>query len=497
MSERKESEKSVEQVTQNNKITQPILYKNKIFPFARLKKSISFHQKQKASTLAPNENIIDKNLQDEIVTTENLIPHLEQEIDKEESTKELIETTLKSVEKQQSNKKKWLSFGFLMLNLAILAGILIYQFSNEEPVSISVLLTSTINWWWLLIAVVVFMLINVVDSMRVSITVKKATGRSRPYLSYKSTLICRFYDSITPLATGGQPFQIYYLAKRGLNASTASSVPLAKYFYSQVTFIIYTLIILFVSFTMDLHINPVLYTLSWVGLVLNVLLIAAVFFLSISKKTAPRIMIWLLKLGAKMHIVKDYRSSFRRVMRTVKEYTTTFKMFMKSGWMALFQFLLSVVYLTLVYSIPFIVYCIFVEFNPSLWFTFLIFQVVCDLELSFIPIPGGAGTAELSFSALFQTYFKDTGVFVWAILFWRFFTYYAYLLQGALVLLYDFLIGNRKIAPLLQRFKDEDRAKAENLKNAVVNAQTTKKGKKDTEKYVNFKSNESVKNKKE
>ena len=487
MSIEKDNEKGVEQVdTKPNKIEKSVLYQNKIFTFARVKKTffITLKNKQPQNT--------------EVITTDNIIPRLEQEMEKEESTKDLIDSSLKTVEKQQSKKKKWISFGFLMLNLAILAGILIYQFSNEEPVSFTDLLTSTINWWWLLIAVVVFMLINIVDSMRVSITIKKATGRYRPYLSYKSTLICRFYDSITPLSTGGQPFQIYYLSKRGLNASTASSVPLAKYFYSQVTFIIYTLIILLVSFTIkDITINPVLYTLSWVGLSLNFLLIAAIFFLSISKRLAPKIMIWLLKLGTKLHIVKDYRASFRRVMRTVKEYTSTFKMFMKSGWMALFQCLLSVLYLTLIYSIPFIVYCIFVEFDPSLWFTFLIFQVVCDLALSFIPFPGGAGTAELSFSALFRDYFTNTGVFVWAILFWRFFTYYAYLLQGVLVLLYDFLIGNRKIAPLLQRFKDEDRAKAENLKNAVVNAQIDKKGKKDTEKLVNFKSSINTKNKKE
>lgn len=433
-------------------------------------KKIVLYQNKTFSASHSHKHFKTKTVKQETITTENVIPHLIQEAKREEATKDMMQSTMETVNKQRSKKKRWLSVLFLLLNLAILIGILIYQFLNETPVSLPELLTSKLNWWWLIVAVALFMLINIVDATRVYLTIRKATGRHRPWLSYKSTLCCRFYDNITPLATGGQPFQIYYLSKRGLNASSATSVPLAKYIYSQTTYIIFVFIMMLFGsgIIIDAQISPFILTLAYVGLALNLLLILAVVLLSISKKVAPRIVIGLLKLLNKMHLVKDYRGTFRKLMRTVKEYISTFRMFMKSGWLVFGEFLLSVLISILGYSIPFVVYCIFCPFDINLWFTFAVLQMICDMAVSFIPIPGGAGTAELSFSAVFAPYFSNTGVFVWAMLFWRILTYYGYLIQGGLLLLYDFAIGNKKIEPMLQRFKDEERrAKETNLKKIL------------------------------
>ena len=441
-----------------------VWYINKTFSASHAHKIFNLEINNKKENIATNEKTT------ETVTTENVIPLLIEEAKREEATKDMMQSTMETVKSQRSKKKRALSIIFLVLNLAILIGILIYQFINEEPVSFQELLSSKLNWWWLIIAIVLFMLINIVDAIRVYLAVKKATGRSRPWTSFKSTICCRFYDSITPLATGGQPFQVYYLSKRGLNASSATSVPLAKYIYSQTTYILFVFIMMLFGsgIIQGANISPFVMTLAYVGLSLNLLLIFAIIWLSVSKKIAPRMVIGILKLLNKMHLVKDYRGTFRKLMRTVKEYISTFRMFMKSGWLVFGEFLLSVVVCLLGYSVPFVVYCIFCPFDINLWFTFAILQMVCDMAVSFIPIPGGAGTAELSFSSAFAPYFTNTGVFVWAMLFWRILTYYGYLIQGGLLLLYDFAIGNKKIEPMLQRFKDEEqRAKESNLEKVI------------------------------
>ena len=430
------SEKLLKELNRN-----PVLFKNKAFSPSHFKPKISSRYI--------------KNLK---ITTDNVIPVLKDEAESEERTKEIIESSYKAVEKQRSKKKRWLSFAFLMINFAVLAIVIVYQVLNEQPVSIADLIWSKINWWWLIIGVLLFMAINFLDAARISLYVKKATGRFRPFLSYKSVVTCRFYDNMTPLATGGQPFQIYYLSKRGINASTASSIPLAKYVVSQVVALFFFATILILNAVLDITAEPTLLILAWIGLTLNLLLIFAVFMLSVSKRVAPRITIRILKLGYKMRLVKDYRATYRKIVGMVQEYNQTFRMLMKNGWLALWQFILSIAFLFASYTIPFVVYCIFNPYDPSVWFNLFVLQVVCDLALGFIPIPGGAGGAEISFGVLFQSYFKTSGgIFLWAMLFWRFFTYYAYLLQGALLLLYDFLIGNRKIKPLLKRFEYEDK----------------------------------------
>ena len=442
----------------------PVLFLNKAFSACHFRVGKFSHRR--------------KSLEDNIVTAESTLPLLKSEAERDTMAKEAVDSSYKMAEKRKSKRQRWINFGFLMLNLVILALILFFQIRNEGAISFSDLVSSQMNLWWLFAAVVLFLFINAVDSLRISISIKQVTGRSRPFLSYKSTAICRFYDCVTPLSTGGQPFQIFYLSKRGLNASTASSVPLSKYVYGQIVFVVYTAIILIVSLFLNMNINPVLRTLSWIGLILNALMIFLIFMLSVSKKVAPRMVIGFLKFGAKLRIVKDYQATFKKVIRTVKQYTTTFKMFMKNRWNAFLQILITIVCLTSVYTIPFVVYCMFTN-APSIeiWFQLMVLQVVCDLAISFIPIPGGGGSAELSFGALFGQYFKNcaSGVSVWAMLFWRIFTYYGYLLQGLLVLLYDFLYGNKKIAPLLQKFKDEDKLKAASLYREIDRAEKATK----------------------
>lgn len=432
-----------------------VLYKNKTFSACHSHpKIVAFMSKNTAS------------VSDDTITTENVIPHLIKEAERDIETDAAMKSSMQSVKTQRSKKSRWLSAIFLILNLVVLVGIFIWQFLNEPPTSLPELLQSKLNWWWLIVAIGLFFLINFLDSARINLAIKKVSGRSRPHLSYKSIAICRYYDALTPLATGGQPFQVYYLNKRGLNASSATSVPLAKYIYSQVTYILFSLIVLLCgSGFITTSVNPLVMTLCYIGLALNLLLLLAIFFLSISKKVAPRIMFGLLKMLKWMHIIKDSRSLFKKVMRTVKEYVSTFRMFMTSGWLMFFEFLLSIALTLATYSIAFVVYCVFCDFDISLWYTFLTLQLVCDLAISFVPIPGGAGTAEISYSTLFASYYTMAGagnVFVWAILLYRIMTYYAYLIQGGIILLYDFAIGNKKIEPMLQRFKDEDRRAKEN-----------------------------------
>lgn len=382
-------------------------------------------------------------------------------------TKDIAKKSEETVTKQRSKKKRWLNALFMLINLGIVVGILLYNFlGQEDPMSISELLTRQINWIWLLVGFLVFLLVNFVDSIRVNIMVYHITKRSRPFTSYKSVAMCRFYDCVTPMSTGGQPFQVFYLKKRGLSAGTATSVPIAKFLYSQFFFIIFSLIVLICQYTYITNFSPAIITVAYVGFALSALLIVAVLFLSISKKVAPSMTIGILKLLNKMRIVKDYRKSFVKVMKTVREYVATMRQFVSNWWIALSMMFFSVLYLIINYSFPFIVYATFMPLDSN-WFEIYIqlftLGLICDLASSIIPLPGGTGMAEISFAVLFSSFFITTdgyNIAVWALLLWRIFTYYGYLLQGLLVMFYDYLFGNKKIAPLLKRFKEEDEEKA-------------------------------------
>lgn len=389
------------------------------------------------------------------------------EPDKEQMTADITQKSEEKVTKQRSKKKRLASTIFLLINLAIVVGILLWNFlGNSNSMSFEELLTRQINWWWLLVGVLMFVLINFTDSIRVFTMILYSTKRARPFTSYKSVGMCRFYDSVTPMSTGGQPFQVFYLNKRGLPAGTATSVPIAKYLYSQFYSIIFTAIVLICQHTYIVSLNPWILTIAYVGFALNALLIGSILFLSVSKKVAPSCAVGILKLLAKMKIVKDYRKSFVKVMKTVREYVATMRQFVSNGWVAVFMFLSSLLYTILNYSLPFIVYATFMPLDAS-WFSIYLelftIGMICDLACSIMPIPGGTGLAEVSFAALFSSFFTTSdgyNIVVWALLLWRIYTYYGYLIQGLFIMFYDFVHGNKKIKPLLERFEKEDKEEA-------------------------------------
>jgi len=392
------------------------------------------------------------------------------DISVETRAENIIEDAESTVAKQRSKKNRLTSTIFLVLNIIILAVIMYFQLSAEDVVPLDQLINEQIEWGWFMLAIFFVVLVNATDASRLWVLIKFTTGRSRPWLSYKSMVIQKFYDNITPMATGGQPFQVFYLNKRGLPASSATSIPLAKYLYNQIIFVMFGIVILLLAHNQITTMTPLVTTLCVVGLALNVAIILLILFLSISKKWGPGFTVGVLKLLNKMHIIKDYRRTYVKVMKTTREYVDTSRIFMSNKWILLSEIFLSILYLLFQYSLPFLIYLGFGgEFNLNIWLEIAALTLICDFAVSFIPVPGGAGVAELSFSTLFAALFTFTSgsVAAWAVLLWRILTYYIYLLQGILVMLYDYCIGNKKIQPLLDKFKAEDEMRANQI--MVVN----------------------------
>ena len=154
--------------------------------------------------------------------------------EKELSEKILTDSTEKVLENRTS-KSRIINICFFIVSIFILVGTLIYQ-RNEFGISDITESMTDLRYRFLIFVAVVFVLVMLFDSLRTHLLLFKATRLHRPFLSYKSTAICRYYDCITPFSFGGQPFQIFYLNSRGVRAGIASSVPLAKYMFSQISF---------------------------------------------------------------------------------------------------------------------------------------------------------------------------------------------------------------------------------------------------------------------
>lgn len=364
-----------------------------------------------------------------------------------EEENEKMDEAEQAVKKQSSKKKKIINLLFFILNLGIVAGLFVYNLlSDTKMTSIKELFKSKINWGIFCLAIFVVMLNMFIDSAKCWLLIWKTTGKSRPALSYKTCALGRHYDAVTPMSTGGQPFQVYYLNKRGIPAGKAVSIPLGQYVSYIMTYSIFTLIIMISSFFLSSNTSNVGSTIvsagSWVGFALNFALVLVVSLVSINRKIGTGLITGVLKLLKKMHLIKDYEQTYNKTMNVVDDYQKTMVSYTKSKSTFFFMILLSVGIMVTKYSIPYIIYAMFNGFNPAIFTDIFIKTVMIDLASGFIPLPGGSGVAELSFTAFFSS-LMGSDIF-WAMLIWRIFTYYGNMLRGIVVLTYDYAFGNKK-----------------------------------------------------
>jgi glycosyltransferase 2 family protein len=348
------------------------------------------------------------------------------------------------VAKQKSKKSKLSTFILFFVNIVIVALVLFYQINSEGAIPIGDLITFKLNYWFLVVAGLLFALMMFLKSMRFNILIKQSTGRSRPFLSYKVAAIGRYYECITPMATGGQPFQVFYLTKRGLPASTALSVPLAKFFIAQMAWL--TVNIFAVVFSIKNNLigsSTIITVVAFTSFFLNVLMVTTSLFYSVSKKFGKISVVKILRLLERLKIIKDYEKQYSKVMKTLNDYQNSIKNFIKNFPSFFFLYLLSVLIIIINYSIPFFIYSALVQYDTSLFVEIVAIAIMIEIASGMIPLPGGSGMNEISFTALFVSIFTS-GTLFWALIFWRFINYYIYILQGFLVILYDYFLGNKK-----------------------------------------------------
>lgn len=367
--------------------------------------------------------------------------------DKQIDNEHIINESLEKAESKQcekkSKKKKIFGLLFFIFNVILVVAVF-YNFANEQGgiQPLSTLFANKPKWFHLFVALGLYIATVIFNALKFLFLIHSRTKKWRPWFSLKLASIGRYYDLITPMGSGGQPFEIYYLKKDGYTGDISTAIPLAKYMAWQVAFIAICTFIL-VAYSGDYASSTLVLVCAWVGLILILLLFLFVLFMSITKKWGASLVVGVLKLLHKMHIIKDYKKALIKVLRFVKQYQFCIKTFAKSPW-TLISVLISSVGALITNSL--IAYFIYISFeaNPVVgWWEIVCKCFICELAVSFIPLPGGSGATELSFNALLGSLFTE-GTLFWGILIWRFLTYYLYIIQGLIVLMIDVLSKKKK-----------------------------------------------------
>ncbi len=357
------------------------------------------------------------------------------------SQKQKLDEVEQSVSKQNTKKSKIINIVFFIINIAVVAGILTYQLTNEEWVPISGL---RINVPALLVMILLVGLVILMETLSISYLLKQSTGRWRFGTSYKVGQIGRYYDSVTPMSSGGQAFQISYLKSRGVPLHTALSVPLAKYVFTQLGWVLISLISLIVSWV-DKSYGTFVSITSIIGFVLSFAVLAITVFLSCCKTVGKKLVVRVLKILYKIKIIKNYDKQYEKITKYISEFQDVMKQYAKSPKDFIVMTFICLFRQFFNYAIPFFIVKFFTPgIGGEMFFKLMVMTVLVDLASSFFPLPGGTGMNEISFTAAFGAVVGQSNLLVWVLILWRTCSYYFYLVQGVCIISYDMAYGNRK-----------------------------------------------------
>ena len=254
--------------------------------------------------------------------------------------------------------------------------------------------------------------------------------------TYKSAIILllrtQFVNAITPFATGGQPYQVYYLNKEGIRSSTSTSIILENFIVYQIALVFLGIVALTCNFFMNIfpH-NDLLTHLITLGFIINTLVIIVSFIVAFGKKISKKILHIGISILSKLKLVKDKEAKLAKWNESITNFHKSAKVLMEDKKLFFSMIVVNLVALSILYMIPvFVLYAAgnFTSVNVGLA---IITSAYVMLIGSFVPIPGGTGGLEYGFMK-FHGFFIHGSLLSATMLIWRFITYYFGLIVGGI-----------------------------------------------------------------
>ena len=332
-------------------------------------------------------------------------------------------------------KKNRLWLNLIVVGLILVIMLVIILVNNDATAIFKAIKQADAKYLLIALAFILLFILFTAFSLMQLVRLKK---KINVIDSFNIANLANFYNGITPFASGGQPFQVYYYTKVNVKTDESTSVLMMNFIIHQFVSVILSVIAICLYYK-DLNTitnNNVAFKVAvWIGLSINVIILMLLIFVSFSK-TVKKFFMWLIKI---VFSIKFLRKKREAMIQKTNDYFDKSQESFKELFHHIPTLLLSVLYKVISLFAYFIVpYFIFKALHVNvgakdimyiIWMTAFAFVI-----MSFMPTPGSSGGAEWAFKEVFALSFVGItdAITASAILLWRFFTYYLVMILGAI-----------------------------------------------------------------
>ncbi len=332
--------------------------------------------------------------------------------------------------------KKNLARSLLIIALSIIIIILIAGFTD---ISLTIKALKNISAKWLFLAGLLLICDWFAEALTVKIfAVSYKTRVSLTYL-FKSTLIGSFFSAITPFSTGGQPAQIAFMNKRGVEYGEATALLVSRFIVYQVVITCLGALGVYTAHGILSKNITKFALLAFFGFALNGAVLFFLLIFSINRNLVQWLVKTLIKPLAFFRLIKNQAQTVEKTLNQIELFHRCMLRSMSNLLLLSFAFLTTLFQMMARVSMTYFV-ARAVHVNCS-YIDTIMFQLVLFLVVSLIPTPGAMGASESGYVLFFNFIFGPQTVAT--LLLWRFFTYYANIIIGGLTTAHEIKVLSR------------------------------------------------------
>jgi len=295
------------------------------------------------------------------------------------------------------------------------------------------------NWVYIICTILTVSVFFLSKGLQRSCFCKSITKKWHLKTSLSAGIICQLYNNLTPLAVGGQPFEVHHFATHGLNGGEASSVPIMSYIINMfsATMISLIAVILFKTGLINGKIAEIgaalnaVFIMSIIGLIANLCMPILVVLFAVSPKLCSKLIYFVIFIGKKLKLVKNPELLKYKLLRSVIINAKCIKSLFKKPLVLMSTTLLSVLEMLAKVSIAYFVLLTFGYQSEGIhtWLQIVVVGLIMQNAVAIIPTPGNAGAIDLSFYGVFSVLLIDGAKFP-AMMLWRCFDFYLIIVFG-------------------------------------------------------------------
>jgi hypothetical protein len=313
--------------------------------------------------------------------------------------------------------------------LSLLISAIIIVITIDEDTLGRVLESMDMKYLWIILGLILLNITAAGLRLRVMISTVDKT------LSLIDCMIIHisgaFVSNVTPFASGGGPFQIYFLHKKGVNVGKASTAVVTNFLLRLFYFGILTPIFL-IFFNDYISAGVIPDYLFYLAFSMGVLISAGIILLTLVPKIGDRLTDYILHINKiNKFIRRSYRAKrwlvkSRRELRDFRKSLGLLRQNKKGLFWGAFY---TIVFWSSLFMIMPVVLMSFGA-EPH-FFQAYIMQTIFYLMLPYTPTPGASGVAEIGFASLFVAFIPSdiVGLVTFG---WRLFTFYTILVIGGI-----------------------------------------------------------------